>query len=106
MQNTSEQQLVENFLRDFVDELTQRYPDEIDFILLFGSAARGEWKRGISDVDLIIGVKKKEDVGPVRVYAEKLFWDLIRSHAPSSTRVCQPQEGGSRINARRKANPS
>lgn len=33
--------LVEEFLREFVERLTARYGKMIDFILLFGSAARG-----------------------------------------------------------------
>jgi predicted nucleotidyltransferase len=47
--NPSDQQKAEAFLEEFADE--------IDFILLFGSAARGEFVLGKSDVDLVIQVK-------------------------------------------------
>ncbi|MBI5252840.1 MAG: nucleotidyltransferase domain-containing protein [Euryarchaeota archaeon] len=48
----ADQKLVMDFLEEFALKLAAAH--NIDFILLFGSAARGEWKRGISDVDVII----------------------------------------------------
>ncbi|HID73114.1 TPA: nucleotidyltransferase domain-containing protein [Candidatus Micrarchaeota archaeon] len=60
-------------------ELTSRFRD-IDFILLFGSAARGEFRAGVSDVDMIIQVKKASTVPKLEGYAERLFWELDRKH--------------------------
>jgi len=54
---TVDQQKADAFLEEFVDELGKAYGSEIDIILLFGSAARGEFILGKSDVDLIIQVK-------------------------------------------------
>ncbi len=88
MEVGKDQKLVERFLSDFVDELVKKHGEAIDFILLFGSAARGEWKRGVSDIDLIIGVKSREYVEPVRSYAEKLFWELDEKHGTLFHKVC------------------
>lgn len=80
--------LVDAFLSEFVKLLTLRFPDEIDFVLLFGSAARGEFRAGVSDVDLIIQVKRDSDKGRVGRHAEKLFWDLDRKHGTRLHEVC------------------
>ncbi len=56
-QKSADQLKVEAFLQEFVAELTKAYGSEIDFILFFGSAARGEFILGKSDVDLIIQEK-------------------------------------------------
>ncbi len=85
---TKDQKLVEKFLHEFVDKLTKRHGKDIDFILLFGSAARGEWKKGMSDVDLIIQTKTRGSVEPIKNYAEKLFWQLDRKYGTEFRKVC------------------
>lgn len=83
----SDDQLVQKFLAEFVQRLAEKFPGEIDFILLFGSAARGEWKRGASDVDLVIqlrATKKKE----VQDFSEQLFWELDKRWDTQFSKVC------------------
>lgn len=84
----NDQKLVEKFLKDFVSKLTKKIEDKIDFILLFGSAARGEWKKGSSDVDMIIQVKNNKFVRLVREEAEKIFWKLDKEHKTEFNKVC------------------
>ena len=43
-------------LRHYVEELLAQRGDEIEFIVLFGSMARGNWSRD-SDFDLLIGLR-------------------------------------------------
>lgn len=57
-----DQQRVQRFLREFSSRLSKKFSRYLDFILFFGSAARGEWKRGVSDIDIIIQAKKQEYV--------------------------------------------
>lgn len=68
------------FLSDFVDGLTAKYPDEIAYILLSGSAARGDFVKGRSDIDIIVKTKERSSVWPVLVSADELFWKLDERH--------------------------
>lgn len=79
---------VEAFLRDFVAGLKARFEGDLDFVLLFGSAARGEFVLGRSDVDLIIQVKEDSKVVPVAAFAERLFWRLDKKHGTMLRKVC------------------
>jgi predicted nucleotidyltransferase/predicted transcriptional regulator len=49
---------------DFAEEITGRYPEEIESVILFGSVARGLPVSG-SDIDILILVKDKEAVDEV-----------------------------------------
>jgi predicted nucleotidyltransferase len=42
--------------RGYIETLLQQRGDEIEFVVLFGSMARGNWSRG-SDYDLLIGLR-------------------------------------------------
>jgi hypothetical protein len=86
---------VDAFLRDFVAGLKKGFGPEIDFVLLFGSAARGEFVLGKSDVDLVIQVKGNAMVGPVEAFAEKLFWKLDKKHGTMLRGVCSTGIGKS-----------
>jgi hypothetical protein len=68
------------FLDDFVRGITAAYPDKIDCILLSGSAARGDFQIGESDIDLHIILKDEGDVAEVERTASSLFWGLNRRH--------------------------
>ncbi len=76
----NDQELVDKFLTDFISEIVTKFGDKIDFILLFGSAARGEFVKGASDIDLIIQTKKEEDVKVIEDEAEKIFWALDKKY--------------------------
>ena len=84
-----DQERVEAFLRDLVKHLAKKFGKRINFILLIGSAARGEFKRGISDVDLIIEVKDKKAKGEVEDYLEEIFWKLDEKHGTMISNVCK-----------------
>jgi len=88
MIKTQDQKIVESFLRDFVRKLAKRYRDEIDFIILYGSAARGEFIKGVSDVDLTIQLKREKSVPAVKKHAEKIFWELDKKHKTQFKKVC------------------
>ncbi|MCK5333902.1 MAG: nucleotidyltransferase domain-containing protein [Candidatus Aenigmarchaeota archaeon] len=83
-----DQKQVQLFLKEFSSALAKEFGDDIDFILLFGSAARGEWKRGISDVDLVIQLKTKGRANEVSERAGKLFWALDKKHKTLLSKVC------------------
>ncbi len=85
---TKDSESVNTLLREFVKKLTARFPGEIDFILLFGSAARGEFRAGTSDIDMIIQVKRNRSAGKVERYAEKLLWELDKKHKTRLQEVC------------------
>lgn len=79
---------INKFLKEFTSKLSKKYPEEIDFILLFGSAARGDWKKGISDVDLVIQVKRQEYIYQVKECADKIFWELDKKHGTQLKKAC------------------
>lgn len=83
---TTDQELVNSFLDDFASNLAGKF--DIDFILLFGSAARDEWRKGISDVDMVIQVLKEDDKEMVLEGAEKLFWELDDKYGTEFKKVC------------------
>jgi predicted nucleotidyltransferase len=83
-----DQVLVNNFLKEFVQKIVEGFGKYIDFILLFGSAARGEWKRGVSDVDLIIQVKNPKIKNEVYKKAEQIFWELDEKYDTKFKDVC------------------
>ncbi len=83
-----DQQRIQKFLYEFSSRLSKRFKKELDFILLFGSAARGEWKRGISDVDLIIQSRDQEKIEEISKEAEKIFWELDKKYDTKFKEVC------------------
>jgi len=89
---TKDTELINTFLSDFTRRLISRFPKEIDFILLFGSAARGEFRAGVSDVDIIVQVKKNDSVAGVRDYANEIFWELDSRHGTRLREVCSTKK--------------
>lgn len=47
-------------LASFLHALVDRHGEELEFVVLFGSMARGNWSRG-SDYDLLIGLRDEDD---------------------------------------------
>jgi predicted nucleotidyltransferase len=92
MYKKEDQKLVGLFLRDFVKRLAKRYGSEIDFIILYGSAARGEFIRGVSDIDLTIQLRRQKSVPSVKQHAEKLFWEMDRKHKTLFRKVCSAKK--------------
>lgn len=87
-----DQEVVNRFLQEFVQKIIEKFGDDIDFILLFGSAARGEWKRGVSDIDLIIQIRKPELKNEVYSRAEQIFWYLDEKYDTRFKDVCSIKE--------------
>ncbi|MBU0527327.1 nucleotidyltransferase domain-containing protein [Candidatus Micrarchaeota archaeon] len=79
-------EIINKFLFDFAKEL--KTEKQIDFVLLFGSAARGEFQIGISDIDLIIQVKNKRDIKRIEKNAEEIFWRLDKKYKTGLRDVC------------------
>lgn len=83
---STDQPIVDKFLEDFARRLSVAC--DIDFILLFGSAARGDWKKGVSDVDMIIQAVNSADKDEVYRVAEDLFWELDDKYGTEFKKVC------------------
>ncbi|MCD6177918.1 nucleotidyltransferase domain-containing protein [bacterium] len=83
-----DQQRVQKFLDEFISRLARKFRKDLDFVLLFGSAARGEWKRGISDIDLIIQSKSQQKVEEISKEAEKIFWELDKKYDTRFREAC------------------
>jgi len=90
---TKDSTLVNAFLSEFVKQLAAKHAKDIDFILLFGSAARGEFRAGISDVDMIIQLKSDATIAKVEKYAEQIFWKLDKRHGTQLYKVCSTSRG-------------
>lgn len=71
---------VNAFLSEFVDDTTKKFPGKVDFILLVGSAALGEFRAGESDVDMLVQLKNSSDVPGVLEYASQLVFRLNKKH--------------------------
>jgi len=93
--DNSGQARAEAFLKEFVERLVERHGKGIDFVLLFGSAARGEFILGKSDVDLVIQVKAKGKVKEIEGFATRVFWELDKKHGTQLEKVCSTGIGKS-----------
>ncbi|OGD84589.1 hypothetical protein A2165_02425 [Candidatus Curtissbacteria bacterium RBG_13_40_7] len=84
---SSDQKIINKFLKELVEKITDKYSEDIDFIILFGSAARGEFKRGVSDIDLVIQLKNSQRQKEIEMYSTKIFWELNRKYQTKFERV-------------------
>jgi len=84
----NDQKLVEGFLEYFKSELVKACPQKIDFILVFGSVARGEFRIGVSDIDMIIQCKRQEFVENVERSATSIFWKADKRFGTRFYEVC------------------
>jgi predicted nucleotidyltransferase len=71
---------LESFLSDFAGGLTSAFPGKVHVIGVAGSAARGDFQPGQSDIDMLIEVKDAQDVDAVGDAAQALFWRLDELH--------------------------
>ncbi len=67
---------IDLLLEELTDLLVKKFGNSINFILLLGSAARGEFKEGISDIDLIIEVKDEKTKEELNQFLSKILWKL------------------------------
>jgi len=84
---TSDQQIINKFLEELVEKVTDRYSGDIDFIILFGSAARGEFRQGVSDIDLVIQLKNGQRQYEIEKFATEIFWDLNKKYQTKFEKV-------------------
>ena len=91
------QKPIQEFLEDLSSKIGARFGETVDFVLLFGSAARGEWKRGISDVDLIIQVADERRVEEVKEYVDSIFWDLDQKYDTGLREACSTGNSEDRV---------
>ena len=73
---TDDQKLIEQFLAELVSKISDKYGREIDFIILFGSSARGEFRKGVSDIDLVIQLIRASKRKEIEEFATNVFWEL------------------------------
>jgi predicted nucleotidyltransferase len=71
---------LESFLTEFASGLTSACPGKVLLIGVAGSAARGDFQPGRSDIDMLIEVKDAKDIDAVGNAAQALFWRLDESH--------------------------
>lgn len=83
----TDQEIIEAFLLDLVADISKWYAKEIDFIILFGSAARGEFKKGISDIDLVIQLKTDTKQKEIEKYSTIIFWSLNEKYKTEFEKV-------------------
>lgn len=95
----SDQKLVANFLAEWKESVVEKCGGQIDFILLFGSAVRGEFIRGHSDVDLIIQTNQGADVAPVTEIALAEFWRLDEKWGMRFREVCSIGTGENQLDS-------
>ncbi|MEM3556207.1 MAG: nucleotidyltransferase domain-containing protein [Candidatus Micrarchaeia archaeon] len=88
-----DQERVERFLEYFKSQLVKACPRKIDFILVFGSVARGEFKAGVSDIDMIIQCKREEFVELVERNATRIFWEADKKFETKFCEVCSTARG-------------
>ncbi|MCK6462325.1 MAG: nucleotidyltransferase domain-containing protein [Candidatus Pacebacteria bacterium] len=88
MFNQQDQILIDNFVRELSDNVGRKFNDDIDFIILYGSAARGEFVKGASDIDLLIQTKSDGNVEEIKNYATEIFWKLDEKYGTEFQKVC------------------
>lgn len=74
------QKLVWQFIHEFRDLVVKEFSDAIDFIIIYGSAVRGEFVPGKSDVDMVIQIFEKKDKEKVEKQATEIFWELVKNY--------------------------
>ncbi|MBI5223057.1 nucleotidyltransferase domain-containing protein [Candidatus Micrarchaeota archaeon] len=79
---------INKFLDEFVEEISRKHGENIDFVLLFGSVARGEFRCGISDIDMIIQLKTDDKNERIEKSIEETFWQLDEKYGTELHQVC------------------
>ena len=68
------QEIVWRFIYEFRDAVVKELKEKIDFIIIYGSAVRGEFVPGKSDVDIVIQILNKSHKQAFEKRATELFW--------------------------------
>lgn len=88
-----DQILVDRFIKALVSDVTTHFPRKIDFVILFGSAARGEFIPGVSDIDLVIQLKEQKDIAAVNAHSTEAFWKLNKRFKTGFEKSCATRPG-------------
>jgi predicted nucleotidyltransferase len=72
----ADQKLVDRFVTELVGSAVNKFPEKVDFAILYGSAARGEFVKGVSDIDLLLQAKDAKDVEAIKKFLTSEFWHL------------------------------
>jgi predicted nucleotidyltransferase len=75
------------FIAEFVQVITAKFPGKIRHILLAGSAVRGDFILGKSDIDLIISVNDPTLVKGAQDFAAETFWSLDKKYSMAQKSV-------------------
>lgn len=86
--NSSDQALVDKFIKELVKEVVKKFGKEVDFVILYGSAARGEFVKGVSDIDLLIQTKDQIFVERIKEYSTRMFWKLNKKYELGFEKAC------------------
>lgn len=72
------QEIVWRFIYEFRDSVVSELKEKIDFIIIYGSAVRGEFVPGKSDVDIIIQIFNESDRKSFEKIATELFGKQLK----------------------------
>lgn len=95
----TDQELIDFFLKELVSEIAYKFRSEIEFIILFGSASRGDFKKGVSDIDLVIQLKTIQKREEILDYSTKKFWDLNKKYNTEFEKVISTTSANTNIEA-------
>ncbi len=74
------QEVVWKFIYDFRDEVAKEVGDQLDFVIIYGSAVRKEFVPGKSDVDIVLQIFKEEDRKSIEKKATEIFWKISKRY--------------------------
>jgi hypothetical protein len=77
---TAIQKRLWSFIYEFRDTLVEKYAAKVAFIIIYGSAVRGEFVAKKSDVDILIQVLRPQDKVILEKNAGKIFWQIARDY--------------------------
>lgn len=92
------QNRVWRFIEDFRDRTVELYESKIDFIIIYGSAVRGEFVPGKSDVDILVQIFRAEEKEEIEKGAADIFWEIAKDYPDlqfeKSLSVAKDKQGG------------
>lgn len=77
---SKDQREVEILIKELATGVVKKYAKDVDFIILYGSAARGDFIKGASDIDLLVQLKREEKIAEIKEFSNKLFWKLNKKY--------------------------
>lgn len=94
------QKQVWDFIHAFRDDLVAEFEKEIDFVIVYGSAVRGEFVPGKSDVDITVQIFKEKDKVRLEKRANELFWKVAAKYPELRfEEAVRKPKGGKRVAA-------